>query len=144
VTYKDFTTVVSVSKGNNVFDELYSKWYIQGHVKGICMVNYEVRMTFSNPLYSKVTKMFFDSLVVNINDAFVKSCNYTYENKLEDAVRDSAMRERPLRDFIDENKIDEATQYMQSKRQPFMEDAFEQYKKSDNSDFSWKVDPRQK
>jgi coenzyme Q-binding protein COQ10 len=31
IEYADPNTIIAISKGNNVFDELYSKWYIQEH-----------------------------------------------------------------------------------------------------------------
>lgn len=89
VQYVDFHTIISTSKGGNVFDELYSKWNIQEHSFNKCMVNYEVKMTFSNPLYASVTRYFFDTLVVNATDSFIKACNMSYENQMEEALEKS-------------------------------------------------------
>ena len=70
VIYKSPDTIISVSKGGPFFNELYSKWNIQEVTYKTTKVNYEVEMTFSNPLYASLMKYFFNNLVTNINDAF--------------------------------------------------------------------------
>lgn len=47
-------------------------------------VNYEVEMTFSNPLYASVMKYFFNNLVTNINDAFQNECVKNYQDTLNE------------------------------------------------------------
>jgi len=145
INYIDDTTIISSSQGNSVFDELYSKWFIQEHSFGKCMVNYEVKMTFSNPLYSRVTKYFFDSIVVNINDAFEEACNQGYEQQMENAIHETEKRGRTIKEYLDDGELDELDKRM--KASPNSEIAKRekelQKKKKLDPDFQWRADPRQ-
>lgn len=145
IEYKDFSTIISTSQGNSVFDELYSKWSIQDHTYGKWMVNYEVKMTFSNPLYSRFTRYFFDTLVVNINDAFVNAWNIGYEQQLEQAKDEAAKRERSVREFIEQDDLDELDKAFRTS-QGSKSDYFKVLKKEqqrERGDFEWKATPRQ-
>ena len=144
VTYKDFSTIISVSNGNSAFDELYSKWNIEDMTYNKWMVNYEVKMTFSNPLYSRVTKLFFNNLVVNINDAFIKATAITLHDQLEDAYNASQRKERSVRDYINDEAVNEVDQKLKVPRHiaEKISKITEEEKKA-SPDFQWSVDPRQ-
>ena len=69
VTYKEPSYVLSVSGqqaegsvSSKIFSELYSLWEIEAKSKNSCEVKYKCQMTFANPLYSSVTRQFFDIL----------------------------------------------------------------------------------
>jgi ribosome-associated toxin RatA of RatAB toxin-antitoxin module len=66
--------VVSIAENTSIFDGLYSEWTIKEIEKDKCEVFYKIEMTFSNPLYSAVTKNFFDYLAKNINKSFEQRC----------------------------------------------------------------------
>lgn len=144
VEYYDHHTIISTSTGGNVFDELWSKWNIQEHSLGKCMVNYEVKMTFSNPLYARVTRYFFDTLVVNINDAFVTGANITYEDQLEKALEDSRKVNRTVRDYLNEDSVDELERRMKG-HSGLQGAKFKvlNRKKPTDPEFEWNADPRQ-
>lgn len=141
IQYYDYHTIISTSKSTSIFNELYSKWNIQEHTLGKWMVNYEVKMTFSNPLYGRVTRYFFDHLVVNINDAFVKACNITYEQQLDAALRDSIQRERTVRDYLNDDSIDEVDRRLRGPK-PKASTFNILKQKQQPEDFDWKADPR--
>jgi len=105
------------------------------------MVNYEVRMTFSNPLFSTVTKYFFNNLVVNINDAFVKASAMTYQDQLEEALSETTKRQRSVRDYLDDQDMDYINSRLKvprhiEKRLQNLTDA------SKEEGFEWKAGPR--
>ena len=108
------------------------------------MVNYEVKMTFSNPLYSRVTKLFFNNLVVNINDAFIKATAITLHDQLEDAYNASQRKERSVRDYINDEAMNEVDQKLKVPRHiaEKISKITEEEKKA-SPDFQWSVDPRQ-
>ena len=107
-----------------------------------CMVNYEVKMTFSNPLYSKVTKLFFENLVVNINDAFVKATALNAQDQLEVALNESRKKERSVRDYLNDEEMSELDKRLRTPKhiEKRMDKLSEEKKMS--SDFEWSVDPR--
>jgi len=110
------------------------------------MVNYEVKMTFSNPLYAGVTRYFFDSLVVNINDAFVEGCNQKYENQLENAKESSIRHNRSVRDYLNDESFDELDNRISGKlglKAHKLRDINKKNRSGSDSEFQWTADPRQ-
>ena len=56
VTYKEPFYILSVSTSeSSIFKELYSTWEIEAVDEDKCKVEYKIRMTFQNPLYSAIT-----------------------------------------------------------------------------------------
>jgi len=46
-----------------------------------CKVTYSIQMTFSNPIYSMVTRQFFDVLANQMHSSFAKRCKDLYYSK---------------------------------------------------------------
>ena len=63
--------VTTESDSSRIFNKFSSEWLIRANPEGSlnsCIVDYQIEMEFSNPLYSAVTSQFFDLLVANIDD----------------------------------------------------------------------------
>jgi len=78
VTFEEPYSVLSLAEDSRIFQGLYSHWKIEPLEEDLCEVEYNIRMTFSNPLYTHVTKSFFDYLATNINKAFEQRCLEKY------------------------------------------------------------------
>ena len=105
------------------------------------MVNYEVEMKFSNSLYSSITRLFFDNLVTNINDAFTKQCVKNYDNQMDDFLQGEFQADMTLRDHIDRGTESFILNKVKNLK-PKEKDAFNLFKEKENSDFNWRIDPR--
>lgn len=78
VTYEEPSFVLSESSNSRIFDSLYSEWRISRIAPHECEVNYKIIMTFNNPLYTQITRQFFDLLTKNINQSFEQRCQQLY------------------------------------------------------------------
>ena len=99
-------------------------------------------MTFSNPLYSRVTKYFFDTLVVNINDAFVNACNEQYVNEQNKEMKKSMDDSKTVRDYLDSGNMDQIEKQLKTPRKPVSKEFKHLNKQKENSDFEFKFDHR--
>ena len=98
VSYEDPSFILSESSNSRIFESLHSKWRIVKVKKHVCRVDYDIRMTFTNSLYTSITNQFFDYLAKSINKCFEERCYNLYYKDFTPS-EDSAIthdEEKPL------------------------------------------------
>ena len=68
----------AISRDTSVFDKLLTEWKFKpGEKPDTCEIQFFIDFKFSNPLYERVSAIFFDEVVKEMVGAFEKRCAYT-------------------------------------------------------------------
>lgn len=78
VSYETPNRVLSIAESTAVFENMESLWLIKKVSDHECEIQYKISMMFANPIYSSVTRHFFDYLAKNINKSFEDRCRELY------------------------------------------------------------------
>ena len=71
-------SIRAISRDTSVFDKLLTEWKFKpGEKPDTCEIQFFIDFKFSNPLYERVSAIFFDEVVKEMVGAFEKRCAYT-------------------------------------------------------------------
>lgn len=71
-------TIRAISRDTSVFDKLLTEWKFKpGEKPDTCEIQFFIDFKFSNPLYERVSAIFFDEVVKEMVGAFEKRCAHT-------------------------------------------------------------------
>ena len=66
-----------------IWNSLHCVWRIKEIDEKTCECVYDINLEFANPLYSAVTRTFFDLLAYNVNTAFEKRALELYRKNFQ-------------------------------------------------------------